>query len=340
MTAKQIIPLATLILGLALGLSLGYGLQLLQTSSIEDESEVVYAQVRGEKIKGKDVADKVIPQLEQLNQQVYDVKKRAVEELIRQRYGGQSPAPEVANDNSWKKIEISKGELDEFLRTQNLDAKNLNPPMIENIIDNMKFQKMRSLQISIQETQYKELDVRWQIPLPNLRKISPGSSSVQSWGAQSPKVEIFVFGNLHCPSCVDAEKKLAELRTRYAGKIKISYRFYLKEKEDSAVRLAAEAAICADRQNQFWSFYQKALQKTVFTMSEVTPLAEALGIDKIKFDQCLSGREAKAVIDRDIEFAEKMKLTDVPVLVINGRVFNGRSPLEQMTSSIDSLLVH
>jgi len=226
------------------------------------------------------------------------------------------------------------------LRTQNLDAKNLKPPMVENILDNMKFQKMRSQQKSIQEAQYKELNVRWQIPLPNQRKMNPGSSSVQFWGAQSSKVEIFVFGNLHCPSCLDTEKKLAELRTRYAGKIKISYRFYLKEKDDSAVRLAAEAAICADRQNQFWPFYQKALQKPIFAMSEVTLLAEDLGIDKIKFDQCLSKREAKTVIDRDIEFAEKMKLTDVPVLVINGRVLNGRNPLEQMTSSIDLLLVH
>jgi protein-disulfide isomerase len=334
MTIKKWIPLATLILGLFLG----YGFQRLQTSSFEDESEVVYAQVRGEKIKGQDVADKVIPELEQLNLKAYDVKKNAVEELIRKRYGGQSPTPEVTMDDSWKKIEIAQDELKEFLRTRNLDEKKLKPAMIENIINNMKFQKMRSQQKKIDETRYKDLQVRWQIPLPNQRKIKPGSSSVQSWGAQSPKVEIFVFGNLHCSSCLETEKKLTELRTRFAGQIKISYRFSMNEKENSAVRLAAEAAICADRQKQFWPFYEKALKKPILSLAEATALTQGLEMDQVKFDQCLTKREAKAVIDQDIEFAEKMKVTDVPVLVINGRVISGRSPIETLAGSIDQLL--
>jgi predicted DsbA family dithiol-disulfide isomerase len=334
METKSIVIAISVVIGLAAG----YGLGHFTSHTANDESDIVYALVRGEQIKGKEVADKVLPQLEQLNQQAYEIKKRAVEELIRQRYSGLRPTTEGAIDDSWKKIEISAEELNEFLRTQNLDAKNLKPPMLENILNNMKFQKMRSQQKSLEENQYKELNVRWRIPLPNQRIIKPGSSSIQSWGARWPAVEVFVIGNLHCPSCLDTEKKLTELRTRYAGKIKISYRFSLKEKEDSAVRLAAEAAICADRQNQFWPFYEKALQKPILAIPEVTTLAEGLELDPVKFAQCLSKREAKAVLDQDIQFAEKMKVTDVPVLVINGRVFNGRSPLEQITSSIDYLL--
>lgn len=302
----------------------------------KDENELVYANVNGTDIKALEVMPKIKNDLDQLENNKYDIKKRAVLEFISTKYNFE--AVKKNEESEWKQNEISKEELHQFLSLRNMNEKKLSQLEMSNIINNMKFQKSVDAKKKKEAQNFDKLKIVWKIPLPPVRKIKVDNGNVDFWGAKTAPIEIVVVSNLHCPTCLMAEKKLTELKEVYKDQLKIFYRFTMQESPDSIVQLSAEAAMCAQAQNKFWNFHDLAIaQAPITSKKSLIMLGKSSGLDTEEFEKCIESRKNKSLIERDIEYAKKMEIAEAPMFVINGNVMSGLSSMDHLSRLIESL---
>lgn len=233
------------ILGLSIGWIIGNG------PSENAELNSVYAVFRGQPIKGKDVADRLQNDLQQIEKNRYQLKRGAVEALVREKVFTEKP--ELARPpTDFLKTEITTQEFAQFLKERGLVESKISKIERENILNNMKLQKSKSAHTADLE-KIMSSEVNWLLPIP-LPKAVLSTGASPRLGSLFAPVKLISASNYHCPFCPQAEARLAELRKNFGDKLKIYYRFSMREPDNSIVRSAAEATMCADDQGKFWDY--------------------------------------------------------------------------------------
>lgn len=148
-------------------------------------------------------------------------------------------------------------------------------------------------------------------------------------GPDNAKLTVVEFSDFLCPYCAKAAKylKLAESGTRSTARFVFRH-FPLDKSCNRRVLsnihpgscLLAEGAVCANEQNKFWDYHDKAFEtKSTISRLEVMNIASNIGLDLDTFNQCMdSGRALKVVVE-DIEAAYKAGVRGTPTLFINGK---------------------
>ncbi len=108
-------------------------------------------------------------------------------------------------------------------------------------------------------------------------------------------------------------------------------------KEDST--WAAEAALCANDQGQFWPYHDILFaNQGTYSKANLKQYAEMLGLDTAAFDECLdTGRYTAEVQDQLAEGRDK-GITVTPTMFINGLKAEGVQPFENLQEIIEQLL--
>lgn len=106
---------------------------------------------------------------------------------------------------------------------------------------------------------------------------------------------------------------------------------------------AAKTAICAGEQGQFWQMYdalfswQTTYANTAFSQNRFVGGVNALGLDKGKWDQCLTSGRPDTVIAAAIEAFRLQNVAGTPALLVNGTVVDTASNVSLM-AAIDTAL--
>ena len=193
------------LLGISIGCVIGKG------PSERAELNMTYALFRGQAIKGKDVAERLKSDLEQLEKNRYTLKKNAVETLIREKIFAEKPELSKAPAD-FLKTEITSEELATFLKERGMNENKLSKKERENILNNMKLQKSKTSNKSELE-KVMTTDVKWLLP-PPLPKAVLSTGSSPRLGSFFAPVKLIVASNYHCPFCPQAETRLTDLRTK------------------------------------------------------------------------------------------------------------------------------
>lgn len=160
-----------------------------------------------------------------------------------------------------------------------------------------------------------------------------------STGPADAKVTIVMFSDFQCPFCLKVMPSVREVMARYPTSVRLVYRHLPLTGLHPNAYSAAEAAVCADRQQQFWPFldalfeHQKQLGAELYTAT-----ARQLHLDDAAFSACLKSGEAKPTIDADVTAADEIGITGTPALLINGRLLAGYAPASAITKIIDDEL--
>jgi protein-disulfide isomerase len=157
-------------------------------------------------------------------------------------------------------------------------------------------------------------------------------------GAKAP-VTIIEFSDYECPFCKRAESTVEQVMTTYGDKVKLVYRDYPLPFHQHA-RPAAEAANCANAQGKFWEYHKKLFAAPDLSADKLKSMADETGLDRAKFDDCLSKTEFKAAIDKDIADGSAVGVNGTPAFFINGRMLSGAQPFEKFKEVIDDELQH
>jgi protein-disulfide isomerase len=89
--------------------------------------------------------------------------------------------------------------------------------------------------------------------------------------------------------------------------------------------LAAEAALCAADQGQFWPYHDTIFANQSLLFDEKTnarralkQVAETLDLDAAAFDQCFNDREHRQDVERETEDGRAAGVDSTPTVFVNG----------------------
>jgi len=155
-------------------------------------------------------------------------------------------------------------------------------------------------------------------------------------GSTKPKVTIVEFADFACPLCKNSFSKIREISLNYKNDVKIIYRDYPGYEHSLDLAMAAR---CAGEQGLFWLMHDKLYQhQGLNEKSQLTALANQVGADIDKFDNCLANKKFLNLIQKDFSDAQKLGITGTPTWFINGYKIEGDIPYELFIQIVEKLI--
>jgi len=157
-------------------------------------------------------------------------------------------------------------------------------------------------------------------------------------GPEDAPITIIEISDYQCPYSKKGNSTLRKVFEKYPGKIKLVFKNMPLGFHKNAQK-AAEAAECAGDQGKFWEMHDMLFENQKnLEISELKNYAKNLGLDTVKFNQCLDSGKFKEKIDAQIKEVKDFGITGTPGFFINDRFLGGAYPLEEFTKLIDEML--
>jgi protein-disulfide isomerase len=173
--------------------------------------------------------------------------------------------------------------------------------------------------------------------------IAPYTMPVQAIGpARGPSdapVTIVEFGDFQCPFCREAEATLHSVLESYPRQVRLIFRNLPLTQIHPNAGVAARAAVCAEKQRQFWPMHDAMYSdQKLLTLEDLKNTATRLGLNKAQFEGCLKDSATDGALSADAKAADDLGINDTPFFFINGQPLDGSVPLEQFRQIIEGEL--
>ena len=104
---------------------------------------------------------------------------------------------------------------------------------------------------------------------------------------------------------------------------------------------AAEAALCAHEEGQFWPYHDRLFENQGALGTEnLKQVAADLGLDTTKFNECVDSGEFRTAVQEGLLEAAELGLDSTPSFFINGRFLSGAQPFGAFQAIIDEELAN
>ncbi len=112
---------------------------------------------------------------------------------------------------------------------------------------------------------------------------------------------------------------------QYPEKVKLVFKNFPLANHKFA-RLAAAAALAADRQGKFWEFHEKLFENYKnLNNTKIHDIAKALGLNVARFDRDLKEPTIQNLIARDMRDGQRIGVRGAPAVFVNGKFLKNRS---------------
>ena len=301
------------------------------------------ATVNGSIVSETDLAPLMAGQLQQLRQQEYDLKSKALDQLITKRLIETEAAKQGISVDQLTDREV-KGQVseptDSEVEAYYLGQRDrLQRPLSEIQLQLRQALRQARFQQSLQQyiARLRE-QARVAVFLePPRVHVSDDSKHVR--GRSDAPITIVEFSDFHCPFCKRVQPSLNELLSRYDGNVRLVFRDMPLPNLHPQARAAAEAANCAGDQGKFWEYHDLLFaQAPKASDDDLKGFAITAGLDMEKFNGCMFQNTHHDTVQRDIDEGTKLGITGTPAFFINGRFLNGAQPLEKFVQIIEDEL--
>jgi protein-disulfide isomerase len=158
----------------------------------------------------------------------------------------------------------------------------------------------------------------------------------QVLGNATAPVKVVEYSSFDCTHCRDFhEMTFKELVERVRkGEIQFTYVPVFGTGSVSNGEGAARAAICAGEQGAFWTYHdalfrwQGAYANTAFSQNRLVSGITALGLDRLKWDQCIGGELPGNVLRTAQEQGALQNITGTPSVLVNGTLVQNPTSLD------------
>jgi len=301
------------------------------------------AVVGGQTIYDDDLVPFVQGQVFQLRLQEYEVKSKALENLVNQKL---------------LEAEAKKrGIPTEKLLEQEVDAKVAEPTEAElqalyivqkeqlrKSFDEIKAQLQQLLkQAKLQQARqdyYKRLREQAGVSIFLQKpKVEVAYDPARLRGNPKAPVVIVEFSDFQCPYCRSVQPTLKNLLAKYEGRVSLSYRDLPLRDIHPQAQMAAEASRCAGEQGKFWEYHDLLFENpNKLNREGLVEQVRSLKLDEKQFDSCLSSGKYKAQVEQDRQLGLRAGLTGTPGFFINGNMLSGNLPQDSFEKVIQSEL--
>ena len=188
-----------------------------------------------------------------------------------------------------------------------------------------------------------------QPPLDNVYISTLGAPSL---GDPSSKVTMIEFSDYQCPFCGRyANQTMSQVIDEYvkSGKVRYIFRNFPLEQVHPFAEKAAEASACAGDQGKFWEAHDRFFKnQQTLDVKQMQAHASALGLDALKFQQCLDSGKYASRVRADVVEGQKYNVRATPSFFFGTQVkdsklkaekfLSGAVPYQNFKDLIESLL--
>lgn len=301
---------------------------VLAASGFSQTPETVLASVSNVEITQKQVDDSVASRIYPLQQQLYAIRKAALENLVIAKIlESEAKARSVTVDELRR--QLTAGEIS-VTRAQVEDAYAQNASFFASMSPDEARERLRlDLENQARMKHYRAgleaLRKKWNVamslaPPAFVQELDDGLSPVK--GSGKPAVTIVEFSDFECPFCGAVQKTLKQIMDQYGREVRLVFKHLPSEGHRNSLP-AARAAHCAAEQDRFWEFHDALFVARNLTPTTFTQIATELGLGLPKFQACLSAEQSRAAIVKDLETARIFRIESTPSFIINGKLVQG-----------------
>ncbi len=154
-------------------------------------------------------------------------------------------------------------------------------------------------------------------------------------GHANVPVTIVEFADFQCPYCKQEQAALQAVLAKYPNDVRLVFRHLPLVQLHPDALIAAEAAVCANRQGKFWEMHDAlyADQKSL-GREGVKATAQHLGLNADQFSGCIEDAATVGAVKADMAAADAIGITSTPYFFINGRPISGSVPTETLQNMV------
>jgi len=299
--------------------------------------------VGGQTIYDDDLVPFVQAQVFQLRLQEYDVKSKALQNLVNQKLLEAEakkkgiPTEKVLEQEVDAKVpEPTEAELQALYIVQKEQlGKPYDElrPQLQQLLKKSKVQQAR-------EDYYKRLRDQAGVSIFLQKpRVDVAYDPARLRGNPKAPVIIVEFSDFQCPYCQSVQPTLKSLLAKYEGRVSLAYRDLPLRDVHPQAQLAAEASRCAGEQGKFWEYHDLLFaNQNKLDRPGLVELASRLKLDEKQFDSCLSGGKYKEQIEQDRQLGLRAGVSGTPGFFINGNMLSGNLPQDSFEKTIQAEL--
>ncbi len=170
-------------------------------------------------------------------------------------------------------------------------------------------------------------------------------------GDRNSRIALIEYSDIECPFCKRFHPTAQQVIDTYKGKVMWVYRHYPLAFHANAQK-EAEATECANElggNDAFWKYLDTVYERTTsngtgFALDKLVPLAVELGINEVKFKECLNSGKYADHVKEDMDGGSKAGVTGTPGNILldtktgKTRLIPGAVPFETVKAAIDEIL--
>jgi len=167
-------------------------------------------------------------------------------------------------------------------------------------------------------------------------RLAVDAGNAPSQGPALAPVTVVEFGDFECPYCGQEEPVVTQMLSDYAGRIRFVFKEFPLSSIHPDAELAAEAALAANAQGQFWPYHNMLYaNQSALARSNLDAYASTLGLDMTAFDAALDEGTYEAAVAADVAQGRSLGVTGTPTFFVNGIAVVGAAPYSQLQTVID-----
>jgi protein-disulfide isomerase len=134
------------------------------------------------------------------------------------------------------------------------------------------------------------------------------------------EVEVVAFGDFQNEGYATLAQLFGRVRETYGDRVRLVFKHLPEPSRPEAIQ-AAQAAQCANIQDQLWAYHDALLARPgVLDSTLLRQVANDIDLDQDRFDACLTSDESREVIIQALEEAVRYGIQASPSLLVNGRL--------------------
>jgi protein-disulfide isomerase len=307
----------------------------------------ILAEMEGAAIDAQAVEGALATQLAKLEEQIYELKRKKLEEMIAETLLRQEaqrrgiPLEELLNAEVTAKAGlVMEQEVESFYQQNRAKLRGGEKAVRERIRSSLQAQRTAAQREAFLRQLRAEhrVVVHLQPPRP-LKVVVTGREGAAVKGPPGAPVVIVAFSDFQCPYSRKALNELEKVLTAYPAEVQLVYRHFPIDRLHLQARLAAQAAECAVAEGRFWDYHDRLFDQTdLSSTQQLKELALELSLDLPTFERCLNEEWARTRVAQDVEAGTRAGVSGTPTFFINGRLLVGVHPFEAFKTIIEQEL--
>jgi len=290
--------------------------------------ETVLARVNDKEITQKQVDDSIAAQLYPLQQQLYAIRKAALENLVTRKILESEAAARGVPVEELRK-QLTQGEI-RVTDAQVEDAYKQNASFFASMSSDEARERLRlDLENQARMKNYRAgleaLRKKWIVsidfsPPVFVSDLDDGISPAR--GSANARLTIVEFSDFECPFCKQVQSTLKQIVDGYGPDVRLVFKHLPLEGHRNSFP-AARAAYCAAEQDRFWQFHDALFSAQDLSPPALERIASDLGLASERFKTCFNSEQSRAAIVKDLEAAKLFRIDSTPSFIVNGKLIKG-----------------